>query len=226
MNLRTNKEDRLTELEEVQFPNTKLARNYLKKQNIEQEKVNQGETFQEAYVELTRWVFHNSKSLVNSSSDCPHAIDCQVMIDQLEASPPDGKVRPDLFGRNSWKDLVEQELDVECTGYITRTDFSKFWGRFHVRHAFLKNRNPKPLRKLSTLGGEVLNSMYNVAEEGLLRSPCNAKRICSLGTKYVGLLDLEVEQEDKEFLYALGKRDTIAWLRQKAEQHKTECACV
>lgn len=225
MSLRTHMDDRPTELEEVQFPNTKLARNYLKKQNIEKEKGDQGKTFQEAYVELTRWLFHNSKSLVNSSLDCPHAIDCQVMIDKLEASPPNDKVGPDLFGHSSWKDLVEQEMDLDRNGYITRTEFSNFWGRFHVRHAFLKNRNPKPLRKLSTLGGEVLNSMYNVAEEGLLRSPCNAKRICSLGTKYVGLLDLEVEQEDKEFLYALGKRDTIAWLRQKAEQHKTEVAC-
>ena len=62
----------------------------------------------------------------------------------------------------------------------------------------------------------MINSMYNVGEEGLLRDPSNAKRICSLRTKYVGLLDLKLEQGDKDFLYALGKRDTIAWLRQKA----------
>lgn len=86
---------------------------------------------------------------------------------------------------------------------------------FVARHAYMKNRKPKALDTLSSLGGEILNAMHNVAEESLLRDPNNAKRICSLGTKYVGLLDLELEQEDKDFLYALGKRDTIAWIRMK-----------
>ena len=44
----------------------------------------------------------------------------------------------------------------------------------------MKNRKPKTLDSVGGLAGEVLGSMYQIAEENLLRDPANAKRICML----------------------------------------------
>lgn len=60
--------------------------------------------------------------------------------------------------------------------------------------------------------------MYNVAEETMLRDPNNAKRICILTTKYIGLLDLKMEQGDRDFLFEIGKKQTIAWIKDRKRQ--------
>ena len=112
----------------------------------------------------------------------------------------------------------------------------------------MKNRKPLKIKSLGGLAGELLNAMYNVAEENLLRDPDNAKRICLLkyvielcivavnsfiipqvptllsnmlcshsSTKYVGLLDLDLTVEDKAYLFEIGERDTIAWIKKHTE---------
>jgi len=201
--------------EEVPFPDTKLAKKFLQQRAKAKKENDKNSQYEEAYVQIMVWLFEHSKSLVNSA-DCPHAMDTQLVIQTLEASPPQNNIQPDLFGYASWKELVEEEWDPDHKGYVARPDINRFWGKFNVRHAFMKNRKPLAIETLGSFGDQMINSMYNVGEEGLLRDPSNAKRICSLRTKYVGLLDLKLEQGDKDFLYALGKRDTIAWLRQKA----------
>lgn len=74
-------------------------------------------------------------------------------------------------------------------------------------------RKPKKIASLTGLDGEVLVNIMEVTEEGLLRDPNNAKRICFLSTKYIRILDIGLEQGDKDFLYAQGKKDTTAWLK-------------
>jgi len=204
------------EPEKVPFPNTKLANKYLQKRDKMKEKLSKGGKYEEAYAELTMWMFRHAKSLENSVVGCPHVINSQLMIQTLEASPPQNNVQPELFGHDSWKEVVEEELDIGNNGYVSRSDIYQFWGRFNIRHAFMKNRKPKDLDSISSIGIELLLGMYDVAEESLLRDPINAKRICSLNTEYIGSLDLKLEQGDKDFVYALGKRDTITWLQQKA----------
>ena len=49
-----------------------------------------------------------------------------------------------------------------------------------------------------------------------MKLPSNAKRTCSLNTKYIGTLDLDQEQGDKEYLYAVGKSTAMQWLKERA----------
>ena len=82
----------------------------------------------------------------------------------------------------------------------------------------MKNREPKTIDSKTSLAVEILESMYNVFEENLLRDPNNAVRICSLNTQYVNLMDINLQQGDKEFLYKLGKRATIEWIQKTAKE--------
>ena len=201
--------------DDIPFPDTKLAKAYLAKKEAELEVFDDIEKYEDAYVEMCRWFIFHSNVIGVDSHVHPHAVGTTALLKTFLSDPPRGNFSPDIFGYPSWEHLVN-ELDVGKEGYITVTDVGKFWEQWGIRHAYMKNRKPKPITSLAGLGGEMLNSMYNVAEEALLRDPMNARRICSLGTKYVGLLDLELEQEDKDFLYAIGKRDTIAWIKKRA----------
>jgi len=213
-NVTDTKQDAI-ELEEIEYPNTKLAKAYLKKKEKELKIFEDSEKFENAHIEIISWFTLHSESLTEGDSNHPHAIDTAVAIEKLHEAPPKGSVHPGIFGYSSW-DVVMHVMDTGDKGYITRVDQGKFWEKWGIHNAYLKNRKPKRISSLASLAGEVLNSIMNVAEEGLLRDPNNAKRICSLSTKYVGLLDLEMEQADKDFLYELGKRDTIAWLSERA----------
>lgn len=201
--------------DDIPFPDTKLAKAYLAKSDKESKVFHEYEKYEDAYVEMCRWFILHSSAIGVGPHVHPHAIGTAAVLKTFLSDPPRESFSPNIFGYSSWEQLVDK-LDVGREGYITVSDVGKFWEQWGIRHAYMKNRKPKPITKLAGLGGEMLNSMYNVAEEALLRDPNNAARICSLGTKYVGLLDLKLEQEDKEFLYALGKRDTIAWIKKRA----------
>jgi len=51
-----------------------------------------------------------------------------------------------------------------------------------------------------------------------LRDPENAVRCCVLDTKYVGTMDLDLEQGDKEFLYEMGRVETLRWVKNRAAE--------
>ena len=125
--------------EEVPFPDTKLAKKFLQQRAKAKKENDKNSQYEEAYVQIMVWLFEHSKSLVNSA-DCPHAMDTQLVIQTLEASPPQNNIQPDLFGYASWKELVEEEWDPDHKGYVARPDINRFWGKFNVRHAFMKNR--------------------------------------------------------------------------------------
>ena len=55
-------------------------------------------------------------------------------------------------------------------------------------------------------------------EEQILRDPENAVRCCVLDTKYVGTMDLDLEQGDKEFLYEMGRVETVRWVKNRAAE--------
>ncbi len=57
-------------------------------------------------------------------------------------------------------------------------------------------------------------------EEQILRDPSNAVRCCDLDIKYVKTLDLELEQGDKEFLYEMGRVETLKWMKTRAAEVK------
>lgn len=55
-------------------------------------------------------------------------------------------------------------------------------------------------------------------EEQILSVPANAARCCVLDTKYIGTMDLELEQGDKEFLYEMGRLETLRWMKKRAAE--------
>ena len=55
-------------------------------------------------------------------------------------------------------------------------------------------------------------------EEEILQDPANAERCCVLDTKYVGTMDLDLEQGDKEFLYEMGRVETVRWVKNRAAE--------
>lgn len=52
----------------------------------------------------------------------------------------------------------------------------------------------------------------------MLRDPANAARCCVLDTKYVETMDFELEQGDKEFLYEMGRVETLKWMKTRAAE--------
>lgn len=82
----------------------------------------------------------------------------------------------------------------------------------------VKNRESKAIDSKSTLAVAMVEAMHKIAEEKLLLDEENSKRSCTLNTFYVGLLDLKLEQEDKDFLYREGKKDAIAWIEGRKEK--------
>ena len=51
-----------------------------------------------------------------------------------------------------------------------------------------------------------------------MRDSANALRCCVLDTKYVGTMDLDLEQGDKEFLYEMGRLETLRWMKKRAAE--------
>eukprot|EP00571_Detonula_confervacea_P003366 CAMPEP_0172325364 /NCGR_PEP_ID=MMETSP1058-20130122/53821_1 /TAXON_ID=83371 /ORGANISM="Detonula confervacea, Strain CCMP 353" /LENGTH=1030 /DNA_ID=CAMNT_0013041887 /DNA_START=6 /DNA_END=3098 /DNA_ORIENTATION=- len=211
--------------EHDQFPDTKKAQAYLKKKASETHLLENSAKFEEAYVELCRWTLMHMAHHNGQNDIHPQAIISIIMIKKLVAKPPRGSLHPELFGFDTWGEFVGA-LDATKKGYITRTDFGKFWDRFGVRHAYMKNRNAKPINSATSLLGELLNAMHTVSEENLLRDQNNATRICTLNTYYVDMLDLHLDQEDKEFLYKMGKITSIEWIKGRASELTQSCSGV
>lgn len=123
--------------EKIPFPDTELARSYLKKKDEEIGIVERSVKYEEAYVELSMWFLLHSKTLGSIALDCPHAIGNEVLIKTFQESPPNIHSGPALFGYNSWKDLVEKGMDHDGFGYISRSDIGRFWDRFGIRYVGL-----------------------------------------------------------------------------------------
>ena len=208
--------EKAPQLEEIPFPDTKYARAYLAKKEKDLKVFEDSFLFERAFISMCTWFITNSDALTTeSASGHPHAFDTDVVIKLLKKTPPKDFVTPDIFGQSSWDDVMHV-MDSGDKGYITRVDQGKFWEKFGIRNAYLKNRKPKNITSVTDLAIELLSSVALVTNtESLLRDPNNAKRICSLNTKYIGLLSLKMEIADKQYLYELGKRDTIAWVKDR-----------
>lgn len=204
--------------EEIPLPDTKRARTYLKKKNAKRQGLLDGPKYEHAHVEMLCWMLEHWARMAAHQEDVhPHGILSIVLIRNLKEFPPREQFCPEVLGLFSWDEVVEV-LDFDGKGYITRADMGKFWEKYGVRNAYMKNREPKTIDSKTSLAVEILESMYNVFEENLLRDPNNAVRICSLNTHYVNLLDINLQQGDKEFLYKLGKRATIEWIQKTAQE--------
>ena len=92
--------------------------------------------------------------------------------------------------------------------------------RFGVRNAFMKNRKSVPLEGFPQILSQIMRSFTTVIEEPMMRDHSNASRSCTLSSHYVGLMDLELEEEDKEkeFLYMTAKRDALKWIKNHASE--------
>ena len=204
----------------LQYPNTPIARAFLerKAEDREQKKGSclDNTLYEKAYVEMLRWMIANladGESFTHSDIH-PNAYITSNILSKLITNPPNAPFSPETFNCFSWDDVISK-MDVAKKGYITCTDMGKFWCEYRVKHAHLKNRDVTEIRGKKHLIAELFNSMHVVFEENLLRDPDNAARTCTLRTHYVGLLDLELTQADKEFLYKSGRDGTLDWLQHK-----------
>ena len=197
---------------EIPLPDTKYGRDYQKQLEIAEKVIEDTSQYDYALAEMINWsvcqidVFYKDPVV-----DHPHAIKADLMLKQLYKFPPK-TFTPELFDCKNWEELVAQ-LDKAGKGYITRIDIAKFGESRGVRNAFQKNRKPRMINNIRSMVAETLQSILTFNDETLLRVPANAERVCTLHTKYVGLLNLDMEQGDKEYLYALGKRETLSWLK-------------
>mmetsp|Transcript_18688 Transcript_18688/g.34686 ORF Transcript_18688/g.34686 Transcript_18688/m.34686 type:complete len:346 (+) Transcript_18688:1393-2430(+) len=201
--------------DEIPYPDTKLAKKYLELKGKESDLLDNSGKYTVAYVEVYRWFLRHCKSLEGTGGAIgpPHSIDTQVLVDKVAQYPVN--LDPQIFNCTTWEEVVRTQMDVEEKGYITRGDTVRFWGNLGIRHAYLKNRKPTPIHSVGKLVGELISSVLSVSEEGLLRNADNNKRICTLSSVYVSLLDLELEQGDRDFLYAKGRAQTIDWIKSR-----------
>ena len=198
--------------EKTPYPNTKLANAYKKKMEAAGQAISDNSKYEFAYADLLAWLVSHTDTFSKAKiDDHPHAIRNDILLQLLNEESP-RNCHPELFGLKSWGEFVDK-MDGDRKGYVTRSDVSKFWENYEVRNAFLKNRKPINISSLGDLAGQTFNSIFTVNEETLLRDPHNAARVCNLSAKYVHTLCLELEQDDRDFLCALGKRDTLAWIK-------------
>lgn len=197
---------------DIPYPNTKLANAYRKKMDDAGQAISDNSKYEFAYADLLAWLVSHTDTLSKTKvDDHPHAIRNDILLQLLNEESP-RNCNPELFGLASWGEFVNK-MDGDRKGYVTRGDVSKFWEKYEVRNAFLKNRKPIIISSLGDLAGQTFNSIFTVNEETLLRDPHNAARVCNLSAKYVHTLSLELEQEDRDFLYALGEKETLAWIK-------------
>ena len=97
---------------------------------------------------------------------------------------------------------------------------SVFWDRFGLRQAYLQNRKSTDINTIGEYVSQMVWSSQLMHDEHILRDPVNAARACALDTKYVGKIDFEMEALDKEYMYALGKTKTVAWINNRADISK------
>ena len=197
---------------EIPLPDTKYGRDYQKQLEIAEKVIEDTSKYDFALAEMINWsACQIDVFFADPVVDHPHAIKADLMLKQLYKFPPK-EFTPELFDCKNWEELVAQ-LDKAGKGYITRVDIAKFGESRGVRNAFQKNRKPRTINNIRSMVVETLQSILTFNDETLLRVPVNAERVCTLHTKYIGLLNLDMEQGDKDYLYALGKRETLGWLK-------------
>jgi len=204
----------------IQMPATKLARSRssLECWSIPQANISDSKKFDRAFVEFYYWMFviklNNAAVLCNVDVH-PHGILSTGCLRMLRENPPGQDFQPEVFGLHSWGDIVAA-IDVTRKGYFTRTDLAEFWARFGVHGAYMKNRKGASIKTLAELTSEFINSMLVVSEEALLRDPNNTSRTCTLNSGYVDTMDLKLKEDDKAYLYAQGRKETLAWVKKRA----------
>lgn len=199
----------------VQYPNTPIARAFV--QNNAQKHQSNKSVYEQAYVEMLKWMIANLQDDENSDIH-PGAYISSKFVSKLLSHPPKSPLTPSLFDCFTWDEVIGK-IDTGKKGYITVTDMGRFWGNYHIKHAHLKNRDAKEIKSKRQLISELINSMHVVFEENLLSNPDNAVRTCTLQSHYVRLLDLSLEQSDKEFLYKSGRDGTLNWLQHRGSVH-------
>lgn len=201
---------------EIPLPDTKLAQKFQKAQKEDEHLRAKSQTFELAFVEMHRWLLHHGASLRGEDPIHPQGISVELCLQTLKADPPKEPFRPDTFGFRVWEDMIA-EFDNGGKGYFTRTDMSVFWDRFGLRQAYLQNRKSTDINTIGEYVSQMVWSSQLMHDEHILRDPVNAARACTLDTKYVGTMSFEMEDADKEYLYALGKAKTVAWINNRAD---------
>lgn len=209
--------------EEVPYPDTRKAREYLAKVKQEESSLENTHKYETAFVDFGFWLFANSDSIYQRDTNVrgPHSLSISAMVEELKESPPGDGFRPETFGLETWEDLMAR-FDTSQKGTFIRSDYSRFWDSYGVHASEMGNRRPKKIESITSKVLEIILSLQTLQEEYLLSDENNKVRTCSLDCKYVGTLDFDIEQEDKEFLFRLGEKDTSEWVKKRAAQMQEE----
>ena len=204
------------EYDDIPFPHTKMAQAYLRgERERRSSQLGNPSMYDDIYALSLLWMVKYSASLCDENPMVPRSISTSLMIKALNNDPP--QFQPQILGFSSWEELVAS-IDEGRNGYITISEISVFWGELGVRSAYMKNRKPHQVHSAMTLLLELINSMHTVSEERLLMDPENVRRTCVLNTKYVDTMDFDLEPGDKTYLYELGKRDALRFLKKRAKE--------
>lgn len=206
--------------EDLPYPDTKKAREYLEKFKEEESSLENTHKYETAFVDFSFWLFANADSIYQRDTNVgggPHSLSISAMVEQLKESPPGDGFRPETFDLETWEDLMAR-FDTSETGTFIRSDYSRFWGSYGVHASEMGNRKPKKIKSITSKILEIILSLQTLQEEYLLSDESNKVRTCSLDCKYVGTLDFDIEKEDKEFLFRLGEKDTSEWVKKRAAQ--------
>lgn len=217
-----DKEAETNKDEEVQtaLPDTKLARAYLKKTKLEHHLVKNQQIYEESFAEFCRWFLCHSFSLQShrvQGKYPPQAIPTHAFLEILKEYPPSKELSYQVLGLESWEEFAHG-IDIEAKGYFTKTDINMFWERYGIRDAHMKNRASTAIKGIGSFLQGIVWAPIKSNEEQTLRDPANAERCCVLDTKYVGTMDLDLEQGDKEFLYEMGRVETLRWVKKRAAE--------
>mmetsp|Transcript_20174 Transcript_20174/g.49480 ORF Transcript_20174/g.49480 Transcript_20174/m.49480 type:complete len:582 (+) Transcript_20174:110-1855(+) len=215
------KEDGTSEMDKIPYPDTKKARAFLENKKKEEKREVESEIYKKAFAELNDWLLANYADIqqheASRSIAHPHGISTTAIVDQLKKNPPNERFQPEVFGLDSWEEVVG-ELDKSKKGFVVRSDFSYFWDTYNVHTQQLSNRKPK---KINSVDQEILQTIISlqlIQEGHILSEEENMARTCSLDCKYIGVLDFECEEEDKKFLFHIGEKTTKDWCKKRAAQ--------
>ncbi|EJK62560.1 hypothetical protein THAOC_16823 [Thalassiosira oceanica] len=202
------------DVDKIPFPSTPKAKSH--RERSEDKHAETNEKYVEAYIEMIRWVIAHSSHFDSSQANgSPQSINTDLLVHLLHTDPPGKQFHPDVFGMASWSSVINA-VDQGSKGFvILRKDVGSFFEKYNVNTHELQNRRATSISSAGDLGGGVLQALFSAQTGQVFKDESNAKRICPLSTVYIGTFDADMQQKDKDYLFAVGKCMVLTWMHKK-----------
>eukprot|EP00581_Thalassiosira_minuscula_P008340 CAMPEP_0183705698 /NCGR_PEP_ID=MMETSP0737-20130205/2735_1 /TAXON_ID=385413 /ORGANISM="Thalassiosira miniscula, Strain CCMP1093" /LENGTH=592 /DNA_ID=CAMNT_0025932913 /DNA_START=36 /DNA_END=1811 /DNA_ORIENTATION=- len=214
-------EDGSSKDDEVPLPDTEKARAFFNRVKEEAGVAAKAKIYKKAFAEYLRWTVANFDEIQRhpsqQSKPHPHGISNAARLDLLKKNPPNEDFRPELFGLSTWDEIVSK-FDKDNKGYAIRSDISHFRGSYGVHSQELMNRNSLKVHSIEHKALRTILSLQLMQEGHSLSEEQNLARTCFLDCKYIGVLDFDTENADKEYLFQMGESTTKEWCKKRAAE--------